>query len=394
MKAREIRNNVFAVGAVDWDRTLFDALVPLPHGTSYNAYLIKGSEKIALIDTVDPPKWEILKTNLEQLRIEHLDYVVANHAEQDHSGALPFVLEKYPEARVITNAKCKGFLLDLLPLEPERIQVVQDRETLSLGDKTLQFIFAPWVHWPETMLTYLPEDKIMFTCDFFGSHVATSDLFVRDRDLVCQEAKRYYAEIMMPFARSIRKHLETLREFEFDLIAPSHGPIYDDPVYIMQAYQDWVSDEVQNLVVLTYVSMHGSTEKIALHLVEELVGRGITVKPFNLLHADEGELAAAMVDAATVVFATSALLVGPHPKSVYAAYLVNALKPKVKHAAIVASYGWGNKVVDELTAILKNLKVEMLPPLLFKGDPREADFQAAERLADEIYRKHQTLGLV
>ena len=200
----EIRPNVYSVGAVDWDRRLFDELIPLPDGTSYNAYLIKGSEKTALLDTVDPKKTHVLLENLASTGVERIDYVVAHHAEQDHSGSLPDVLLLYPNAKVVTNAKCKAMLMDLLRIDEDKFIVVEDGQKLSLGDKTLQFVFIPWVHWPETMGTYLAEDKILFPCDFFGSHLATSSLFVENEPMVYEAAKRYYAEIMMPFRTPIK----------------------------------------------------------------------------------------------------------------------------------------------------------------------------------------------
>ncbi|MCK4477565.1 MBL fold metallo-hydrolase, partial [Candidatus Bathyarchaeota archaeon] len=161
MKPRKLKADVHWVGAVDWDRRLFDELIPLPDGTSYNAYLVKGSEKAALIDTVDPPMASVLINNLNRLEVKNLDFVVANHAEQDHSGTLPQILKMYPNAMVVATPKCKNLLMELLLIPENRIMTVKDRETLSLGDKTLEFIHAPWVHWPETMLTYLREDKIL-----------------------------------------------------------------------------------------------------------------------------------------------------------------------------------------------------------------------------------------
>ncbi len=187
------------MGAVDWDRRLFDSLMPLPDGTSYNAYLIQGSEKTALLDAVDPTMENVLLSQLES--VENIDYLIAHHAEQDHSGAIPRVLEKYKNAKVVATKLGKKMLMDHLPIPEERFVTVGDGETLSLGDKTLEFIHTPWVHWPETMCTYLREEKILFTCDFFGSHLATSDLYVTDEARAYEAAKRYYAEIMMPFSK-------------------------------------------------------------------------------------------------------------------------------------------------------------------------------------------------
>jgi flavorubredoxin len=284
----EIKPRVYAVGAIDWDRRLFDELIPLPDGTSYNAYIVKGSQKTALLDTVDPKKTHVLLDNLVGSGIQRIDYVVAHHAEQDHSGSIPDVLLLYPEAKVVTNAKCKAMLMDLLRIEDDKFIVVEDGQELSLGDKTLKFIFIPWVHWPETMGTYLVEDKILFPCDFFGSHLATSSLFVEDEPMVYECAKRYYAEIMMPFRTPIKNNLKKLEAFDIQIIAPSHGPVYQRPQFIIDAYKDWVSDDVKNEVVVAYVSMHDSTRDMVEHFVGALIDRDISVKQFNLTGVDIG----------------------------------------------------------------------------------------------------------
>ena len=394
MKPRKLRANIYWVGAVDWDRRLFDELIPLPDGTSYNAYLVEGSEKTALIDTVDPTMANALINNLYQLDVKNIDLVIANHAEQDHSGTLPQILKRYPNAKVVATPKCKSLLMDLLPIPESKIMPVEDRETLSLGDKTIEFIHAPWVHWPETMLTYLREDKILFPCDLFGSHLATSDLYVTDEATVYEAAKRYYAEIMMPFRTVIQKNLEKVKDLQIDVIAPSHGPIYDKPKLILEAYRDWVYAPPKNMVVLPYVSMHGSTKEMVKHFVGALVERGLTVKQFNLAKTDIGKLAMALVDAATIVIGSPTVLVGPHPNVVYAVYLANALKPKLEFASIIGSYGWGSRMVERITEMLSNLKVELLEPVVIKGFPKEEDFKALDRLADEILEKHREHNLI
>ena len=389
MKPRKIRSGVYWVGAIDWDRRLFDELIPLPDGTSYNSYLIKGSAKTALIDTVDPTMESVLLNRLKQAGVKNIDYVIANHAEQDHSGAIPQVLQKYPEAKVVCTPKCKDMLIDLLMVPEEKFITVNDKETISLGDRTLEFIHAPWVHWPETMLTYLREDKILFPCDLFGSHLATADLYVTDEEQVHEAAKRYFAEIMMPFHTIIEKHLEKLSSYKIDVIAPSHGPVYDKPSFILEAYRSWVFDPPKNIVVLPYISMHGSTKEMVDYLVEALAERGVTVKQFNMSRTDIGKLAIALVDAATVVIGTPTILVGPHPNIAYAAFLANALRPNLKFISIIGSYGWGGKAVEQLQGMIPNLKVEVLQPVIIKGFPKEADFQALNNLADTIVEKHK-----
>jgi len=388
-----IKPDIYYVGARDWDRQLFDELIPLPDGTTYNAYLIKGSEKTALIDSVDPTKEHILFDNLGKLGITQLDYIVSHHAEQDHSGAIPAVLQRFPMAQIVTNQKCCNLLKEHLLIPDEKFRIVSDGEILSLGNKNLRFVFTPWVHWPETMSTYLEEDRILFSCDFFGSHLATSDLFVTDKWHVYRSAKRYYAEIMMPFRNNARQNLEKVRQFNIDMIAPSHGPIYPEPAFIMDAYAEWTSDKVTNEVVIPYVSMHGSTEKMVKHLLTALIERGIKTQPFNLTRTDTGELAMALVDAATVVIGSPTVILGPHPSAVTAAYLVNLLRPKTRFVGIVGSFGWGTKLVEQLQNLLSGLKVELLPPVVVKGLPKPEDFKALETLADEIAARHRDLNV-
>jgi flavorubredoxin len=390
MKARQIRPNVHWVGAIDWDRRLFDALIPLPDGTSYNAYLVRGSEKVALIDTADPTMTGALMAYLET--VPTVDYVIANHAEQDHSGSLPQVLAKYPSAKVVATPKCKDLLVAMLLIPEDRFVTVNDGQTLSLGDKTLEFIYAPWVHWPETMLTYLREDRILFPCDLFGSHLATTDMYVSNEGQVYEAAKRYYAEIMMPFRTNIEKHLEKLDGYKIDIIAPSHGPMYDKPSFILEAYRTWVSGPLKNTVVLPYISMHGSTQKMVEYFVGALADRGVTVKQFNLAATDVGKLAMELVDAATMVVGTPTILVGPHPNVAHAAFLANALRPRLQFVSIIGSYGWGGRAVEQLTAMIPNLKAEILPPVITKGFPREADFKSLDNLADAVAQKHKEHG--
>jgi flavorubredoxin len=385
--------NVHSLRAIDWDRRLFDELIPLPEGTTYNAYLIQGSEKIALLDTVDPTKTGTLMSQLNLLEVDRIDYVVSHHAEQDHSGSIPDVLARYPMAKVVTNAKCKAMLIDLLHIDEQRFITIADGQTLPLGGKTLQFFDIPWVHWPETMCTYLQEDHILFSCDFFGSHLATSSLYADEEPIVYESAKRYYAEIMMPFRPVIKKNLEKLGKLRIDMIAPSHGPVYRNPAPIMAAYQDWVGDTVKNEVVLAYVSMHESTKKMAEHFSRALIDRNITVRQFNLTSTDLGRLAIALVDAATIVLGSPTVLTGTHPQVAYAAFVANALRPKTRFASIIGSFGWGGKMVDQLAGLLGSLKVEMIPPVIAKGHPKDEDFRALDTLAGQILAKHKEIGI-
>jgi flavorubredoxin len=390
MKPRKIRENVYWAGAIDWDRRLFDALIPLPDGTSYNAYFVDGGDKTALIDTVDPPMTGVLMEQLKSL--PPVDYIVCNHVEQDHSGAIPDVLSIYPKAEVLCSKKAKELIIEHLHVDEGKIRVVEDGEKVKLGRFTLEFIYTPWVHWPETMVTYVPENKTLFSCDFFGSHMATSDLYVTEWERYYEPAKRYYAEIMMPFAGIIGNNLKKLEPYEIEMICPSHGPTYPEPRIIMDAYREWALGEPKNIVVIPYVSMHGSTGAMVKHLTSALTERGVGVEVFDVSATDLGKIAMALVDAATVVIGAPTILAGPHPLTVFAAFVAAALRPKARFVSIIGSYGWGGRTVEVLSDIVGKLKPEVIQPVLAKGKPRPEDFEALDELADSILKKHKDNG--
>ena len=366
----------------DWHRRLFDALIPLPDGTSYNAYLVRGAERIALLDTCDPSRRREFLSLLD--RVPRVDFIVSHHAEQDHSGLLPEVMARYPNAVVLATPKGAAFLSDLLPLDAARLRAVEDGETLDLGGKTLRFLHLPWVHWPETMVSWLEPDGILFSCDLFGSHWATTELTTGNDAEVLAAAKLYYAQIMMPYARMIEKHLARIAGLPVRMIAPSHGPVFDRPALIQDAWRDWVSGPPQRLVLVPQVSMHGSTALLAERLIQALSDRGVAARPFDLTALPLDRFAAALVDAGAVVFAMPAVWNGPHPAAAFAAGVVNGLKPKARWISWMGSYGWSEKALREFGALLPDLKAEVLPPVLCRGLPRAADAAAVEKLADEL----------
>jgi len=378
----EIKKNIYSVGVNDKTRKVFDALLPLPKGTSYNSYLIKGSEKVALIDTVDDTKADELLENLKD--VEKLDYIISNHAEQDHSGSIKVVLEKYPEAKVLTGAYCKSMLIDLHHIEEEKFQLIAENEEISLGDKTLKFIFTPWVHWPETMSTYLIEDKILFSCDFFGSHLASENLIVKDESKILKDAKIYYAEIMMPFREIIKRNIEKVEELGIEIIAPSHGPIYTNPSLIIDAYKSWIFDEAKDKVLVPYVSMHGSTEALVRDLEKKLKENNIETVLVNLEKEDLGAVAEHLVDSKFIILGVPTLLNEAHPVISMTANVARLLKPKAKYAGLVGSYGWGGRVIESVQSSLEGLDVEFLEPVLVKGLPREKDLEEISKLVESI----------
>ncbi len=389
MKPVKITEGVYSLRVNHFNRRLFDSLIPLPQGTSYNAYLVKGTEKTALLDSADPEKAAVL---FDYLKDEgKIDYIVSHHAEQDHSGSIPLVLERYPAAKVVTNPKCKEFLMSHLHLPADKFIEVMDGEILQLGGKTLEFIYTPWVHWPETMCTYLREDKCLFSCDFFGAHLAAGELFSEEH-LVYEPMKRYFAEIMMPFRSNIKGHLEKLGKYGIAFIMPSHGPVHRNVKFVLDIYRDWAVSAPKNKAVIVYISMHGSTYMLVNRLVSRLEEAGVEVEKLNLDQFDEGRVAMALVDAATIVVGTPTVLTGPHPKAIYAACLANLLRPKAKFVSVIGSFAWGGRAVETIAGLIPNLKAEVLKPVMVKGQPAEADLAQIDELAALIAEKHKTLA--
>ncbi len=393
MKIIELAENIFFCGEKDKDRTLFDQLIPLPEGTTYNSYFIKGSQKSALIDTIYPPKIPLLLEKLAEADIEEIDYIISNHAEQDHSGAIPALVAKYPNAKIVTNERAKENIKSMLHIDEQKFIVIQDGDTLSLGDKTLKFILAPFVHWPDTMFTYLQEDKFLFTCDFYGAHYTTGSIWADYSEDLLLSLKRYYAEIMMPFRTFACKYNQQVKEIAPKMILPSHGPVYKNPSFVINAYEDWTSDKVKNKVVIPYVSMYESTKMMVDYLTQKLEDADIEVVLWDLIEGDMGELAMETVEAATLVIGASMVLSGPHPSAVYCTYLLNALRPKIKFFSIVGSYGWGGNLTKILESLLSIIKPEKLDYVVIKGRPIGDDFLKLDALAAQIIEKHKTISI-
>jgi flavorubredoxin len=383
----EISNNVFSVGAKDWTRRMFDALIPLPDGTSYNSYLVKGEKKIALIDTVNPGFEEELEAKINMISgLEKLDYLIMNHAEPDHSNAIRFILEKAPNALFITTEKGVSMARLYHELPEARIKIVADGDNLDLGGKTLHFIEAPWLHWPETMFTYLFEDKILFSCDFFGAHTAQG-VYDNDIEELIPFAKRYYGEIMMPFGKMGVKAFDKIKDLNIKIIAPSHGPIYTNPNRIMNPYVKWTAGETENKALIVYVSMWGSTRDMVRTIAEILLKEGVDVKMYDLAVSDIGDIARELVDSRAIIIGAPTVLGGMHPLTLYGTYLVKALNPPAKYSVVLGSFGWGGGAVKQAEEILIPSKMEVVGNLQVRGRASDEDLKKVEKIGRELAQK-------
>ena len=383
----QISEDVHSVGVRDWNRRLFDALIPLPNGTTYNSYLITGDNKKALIDTVNPgfeKEWE------EKIRKitdpSEIDYVIMNHAEPDHAGAIPYIMSINSKAKLVTSSKGAKMAQTFYKVPQERIIAVKDQEAISLGGKTLHFIEATMLHWPETMFTYLQENKILFPCDFFGSHVASGVYDDELEDLIVH-AQRYFGEIMMPFRPMAQKALEKIKDLKIEIIAPSHGPMYRNPERILNAYKKWANGETKQKATIVYVTMWNSTEKMVQPMVETLAAEGVEVALHNLTVADIGDVAKDLVDSKAIVLGAPTVLTGMHPLAVYAAYLVKALRPPVKFGVVLSSYGWGGGTLRHAQEILSPSKIEVVGAMEVNGPPAEKDIVQIVEIGKNLAQK-------
>jgi flavorubredoxin len=382
-----IKDGVYYVGVRDWNRRLFDALIPLPQGTTYNAYLIKGEDKIALIDTVNPGFERELESRINKVAaVGQIDYIVMNHAEPDHAGAIPYLLTANEKAKIATTKIGAQAAQTYFKVPEERLLVVGDNDTLELGGKTLRFIEAPMLHWPETMFTYLVQDNVLFPCDFFGMHTAYG-FYDDEVDELNNYAQRYFGEIMMPFRSLGARALEKLQDIPIDMIAPSHGPIHKNPKRILENYAKWTKGETREKAIIVYVSMWKSTEKMINQIVEVLLHEGIHVSLYNLTNADLGDVAKDLVDARAIVLGTPTVLGKMHPLAVYAAHLVKVLKPPLNLGVVLTSYGWGKGALSHAVDLLGPTGLNVVGTMEVNGPPTETDLDKVKLIGEDLANK-------
>ena len=382
MAAIEILPGLYSVGVVDWNvRNFHGHTYTTGRGSSYNAYLIVD-EKIALIDTVHGPFAQELIANIKEvIPLEKIDYIVANHVETDHSGALPTLMPLCPKAKILGTAKCKEGLYKHYYQDWD-FQIVKTNDQLKLGRRTLSFIEAPMIHWPDSMFTYCPQDALLMPNDAFGQHFASSEKFDDqvDQCILMEEAEKYYANILWPLGGVILKKIQELMSLNIPIrmIAPSHGIIWrKDPGKIINAYLSWAKGETKNKVVIAYETMWGATAQMAHKIAQGLAASQVEVKLYDVAQSDRTEIITQMLSAKGFIFGSSTHDNDMLPNIAAFLEIVKGLKPKNRCVSFFGSYGWAGGAVSEMQELLKNSGADLvLPGIAFKYNPDKVELES------------------
>jgi len=382
VSAIEILPGIYSVGVVDWKiRNFHGHTYTTKRGSTYNAYLIID-DKIALIDTVYGPFSQELINNIKEvIPLEKIDYIIANHVETDHSGALLKIMPLCPKAKILGTAKCKEGLYRHYYKDWD-FQIVKTGEELKLGRRTLKFIEAPMIHWPDSMFTYCPQDSLLMPNDAFGQHFATSERFDDqvDQSALMEEAETYYANILWPLGPVILKKIQEVQKLNIPIkmIAPSHGIIWrKDPGKIIEAYISWASGNTKNKVVIVYETMWGATAKMAAKIAQGLSGQGIEVKLYDIAQSDRTEVITQMLTAKGFLFGSSTHDNDMLPNIAAFLEIVKGLKPKGRLISFFGSFGWAGGAVSEMQEVLKDSGADFaIPGISFKYVPDQVELES------------------
>lgn len=391
----EIKKGIYWVGAVDWNvRNFHGHTYTTKRGTTYNAYLIPD-EQVTLVDTVHASFCsEIIDRITQIVPISSIKNIVVNHVETDHSGALPELMRLCPNAKLFGTAKCKEGLYKNYYGNWD-FQIVKTGDKIKIGKKTLAFVEAPMIHWPDSMFTYAVEDKVLLPNDAFGQHFATAERFDDEVDqcALMDEAAKYYANILMPLGPLILRKLEEVQKMNIpiDIIAPSHGIIWrKDPMKIINAYLSWSKNETKRKVVIVYETMWGATEKMARLITQGVADSGVHVKLFNIAESDITEVIKEMLDSKGYIVGSST-----HDNNMLTTiagfmHFLEGLKPKNRIGAAFGSYGWAGGAVDSIENILKKTGVEIIQPSLsVKYMPDEAEKKKSYQFGADFAKRIQ-----
>ncbi len=394
IKSMEIVPGIFWAGVVDHDLKVFDVIMETKYGTNYNSYLAIGKDKIALIDTAKERFCDEYIERLKQvIDISKIDYVVINHTEPDHSGCLKSVLDAAPNAVVVCTSPAKMNLQSIIN-RPFECIIPKADTVIDLGGKTLKFINAPFLHWPDTMFTYIPEDKALFTCDAFGCHYATEKVLESLEDGEFLKAQRYYYDVIIsPFAKYVLEAIDKLEagNIQIDLLLPSHGPVLDQkPLETVERYRTWATETInhrkENKAAVAYVSCYGYTKQLAEQIAKALKDAGMDTKLFDISTVSVEE--AVGIITSSSVFALGSPTVNKDALKPVWDVLSSIHTQAVKGANVVVfgSYGWSGEAVPFMEARLTDMGCKIAGTLRVKFRPIEGDlkqaYESGQKLAE------------
>jgi anaerobic nitric oxide reductase flavorubredoxin len=387
-----LKDGVNWVGVVDWNIRDFHGYITR-RGSSYNSYLI-SDEKTALVDTVKVAFCNELINHISELtNIEKIDYIIVNHVEMDHSSSLPTIAKLAKNAKIIASTRGKEELIKHYGEDFEKVETVKTGDEIKLGKRTLRFLEAPMLHWPDSMFTYLVEDKILMPNDAFGQHLASSGRFDDEVDehVLMEEAVTYYANILMPFAPLIVKKIQEVVDLKIpiDMIAPSHGIIWrKDPMKIINAYLKWCSGQSKQKVIIVFDTMWGSTDKMAKAIADGIISQGVEVKLFKLRGTDNTDIVTEIVDAKAVLVGSPTINNGMFPSLGTFLTYITGLKPKGKIWGFFGSYGWGGGAVRGMIKTVKEAGFEVFEPNLeAKWVPTAEELKKCFEFGQQIAQK-------
>jgi anaerobic nitric oxide reductase flavorubredoxin len=393
MSSLKVLADIYSVGVIDWNvRTFHGHTYTTNRGSTYNSYLIID-EKVTLVDTVlGSFSKELIENIKEIIPVEKIDYIIVNHVETDHSGALPEIMKLCPKAKLFGTQKCKEGLFKHYFAKWD-FQVVKTNDKLKLGKRTLTFIEAPMIHWPDSMFTYMPEEQLLLPNDAFGQHYAASDRF-DDQANECElmdEAAKYYGNILWPLSTIILRKIEEIQKIgiPIKMIAPSHGIIWrKDPLKIIKAYLSWARNETKPKVIVIYETMWGATEKMARKIVEGITDVGVNVKLYDVALTDHSEIIKEMLDAKGFLLGSSTHDNDMLPNIAGFLEFVKGLMPKNRIAAVFGSYGWAGGAEKEIEDVLKAGGIEVIQPgLSVKYMPDDSEIKDCYDFGKEFAAK-------
>jgi len=384
-----LAKGIYWVGAIDWNLRNFHGYIT-PRGATYNAYLIVD-DKIALVDTVKAPFFDEMRERIEEVvKLKEIDYVISNHVEVDHSGSLPLTMKAAENAELIATEKGKAGLTKYYKSD-WRFTTTKERSELDLGKRKLRFIETPMLHWPDSMVTYMEENTILFSSDAFGQHLATSKRFDDQVDMciLMQEAAKYYANIVMPFGTIVQNVIGKLQSLKINMIAPAHGIIWRTNLKkIVEAYDKWSKGESKDKVLIIYDTMWGSTEIIAKTLLDAISGEDVEVSWFNLSKNDDSEVITQVLDSKVLLIGSPTLNNGMFPTVARFLTYMKGLRPKGKIGACFGSFGWGGGAVKAMEEELRRTGIEVIESNLdFKYVPDKEELEKAKEFGKTIAQK-------